>query len=121
MQPTESEQVYKVERKEKPWKKNIRPAAVVSDNVQPVESSEIPKQLDSNKKPWKRGRVIQQVDTSNVAVEQVVNVETNDVPKRKFPKVKRPTVEVEQKGKVETPKAPTSSTKRKFPKVKKNS
>lgn len=121
VQPTESEQVYEVEHKEKPWKKNIRPAAVVSDNVQPVESSEIPKQLDSNKKPWKRGRVIQQVDTSNVAVEQVVNVETNDVPKRKFPKVKRPTVEVEQKGKVETPKAPTSSTKRKFPKVKKNS
>ena len=94
---------------------------MVSGNVKPVESSEVPKQRDSNKKPWKRGKVIQQVDTTNVAVEQVVNVEPNDVPKRKFPKVKRPTVEAEQKGKVETHKAPISSTKRKFPKVKKNS
>ncbi len=114
-------ETYKGERKEKPWKKKIRPTVVAPDNVEPIGSSEVHKQPGSNKKPWKRGRSVQLVDSSDVTVEQVPNVESNDNPKRKFPKVKRPSVEVEQQAKVETLKAPTTSPKRKFPKVKKNS
>lgn len=109
-------QLTNKEDSRKPWKRK-KHIVEEADKDNPVESSEANTKLVSKKKPWKQRVKSVRRDTANVPAEEIANAETNVGSKRRFPKVKRPKIEDEQKAQLEMPKAPLPSPKRKFPKV----